>query len=87
MEFKALGHSTFRKLAKDINSIPHYAWQVSVEMIATGLPCYLILVDKDKSNIDDQSSYTIFTKLIKELSILQGRYHQTDICYRGSGKG
>lgn len=67
LEFKALVSSSIKTIkSKGIEAFPHYAWQISVEMLSTGNPVLLVLLDKDKSNINEPSTYNIQTILFRE---------------------
>ena len=54
IEAKAFGDSYWEtwmrnREDKTLSAFPNYAWQVSVQMIASGLPCVFVVGKKDKS--------------------------------------
>lgn len=50
VEVKALGKDFLKKYKREgLNAFPYYAYQVSIEMAATGLPCLFVVGEKDEN--------------------------------------
>ena len=61
VEAKALGEAYYKQLTtKPITTFPSYAWQLSVEMLGTGLPCvYVKALKAGKDGRDEDGNMTI----------------------------
>lgn len=58
VEAKALGKDFIAKFRREgVGAIPNYAWQLSVEMVATGLPAVYVKAQKGEKGTEDETGH------------------------------
>jgi len=58
VEAKALGKAFIDKFRREgIQAIPNYAWQLSVEMVGTGLPAVYVKAQKGEKGTEDENGH------------------------------